>query len=45
MRLFWVLCVVWREGIAERRGVGQVVEEALEGAVGEAPRARGVFLG
>ena len=30
LKLFWVLCVVWQDGIAERRGVGQVLEEALE---------------
>lgn len=44
MKLFWVLCVVWQDGIAERRGVGQVLEEALEDAVGR-PEVKSVLLG
>ena len=44
MKLFWELCVVWQGGIAERRGVGQVLEGALEDAVGN-PKVKCVFLG
>ena len=44
LKLFWVLCVVWQDGIAERRGVGQVLEEALEDAVGQ-PEVKNVLLG
>lgn len=44
LKLFWVLCVVWQDGIAERRGVGQVLEEALEDAVGK-PEVKSVLLG
>lgn len=41
--LFWVLCVEWHEGIARRKGVGQVLESALEdsGAV----EVKNVLLG
>lgn len=49
MRLFWALYVVWRDGVAERRGVGQVVEGVLEegGGGGEAKRVKvkSVLLG
>ena len=45
MKLFWVLYVVWKEGIAERRGVGQILQEALEDAVEPAPRVKSVLLG
>jgi hypothetical protein len=44
MKLFWVLWVVWKDGVAKRRGVGQVLEEALEDAVGQ-PEVRSVLLG
>jgi hypothetical protein len=44
MKLFWVLCVVWQDGIAERRGVGQVLEGALDDAVGQ-PEVKNVLLG
>jgi hypothetical protein len=30
--LFWILHVVWENGIAQRRGVGQVLESSLESA-------------
>ena len=45
IKLFWVLYVVWEDGIAERRGVGQILESAIEDAVEPAPRVKGVFLG
>jgi hypothetical protein len=44
MKFFWVLCVVWQDGIAERRGVGQILEGALEDAVGQA-EVKSVLLG
>jgi hypothetical protein len=44
MKLFWVLCIVWQDGIAERRGVGQVLEGALEDALGQ-PEVKSVLLG
>jgi hypothetical protein len=43
--LFWVLVVVWQDGIAERRGVGQVLVSALETAVEPGPEVKFVLLG
>ena len=43
--LLWVLVVVWKDGIAERRGVGQVLASALEAAVEPAPEVKQVLLG
>ncbi|KAK3389424.1 heterokaryon incompatibility protein-domain-containing protein [Podospora didyma] len=43
--LLWVLCVEWRDGIAWRRGVGQILTSALEGALKPGPDVRLVFLG
>jgi hypothetical protein len=45
MKLFWVMYVIWREGVAERRGIGQILEDALEDAVGESAGVRTVLLG
>ncbi|KAF2629382.1 HET-domain-containing protein [Macroventuria anomochaeta] len=45
MKLFWVMYVVWQDGIAERRGIGQILELALENAVGEKPTTKSVLLG
>ena len=42
--LLWVIYVEWREGIAERRGLGQILVGALEDAVGE-PEVKLVVLG
>lgn len=44
-KLFWIVHVVWKDGIAERRGVGQVVSSALETAVEPKPEVRSVLLG
>lgn len=30
--LFWILHVAWKDGIAERRGIGQVLTSVLENA-------------
>jgi hypothetical protein len=43
--LFWVLVVVWQDGIAERRGVAQVLASALEMAVEPGPEVKSVLLG
>ncbi|KAK2766785.1 hypothetical protein FQN54_006099 [Arachnomyces sp. PD_36] len=43
--LFWVLYIVWKEGIAERRGVGQVLSSALEVAVEPKPEIKTIMLG
>jgi hypothetical protein len=42
--LLWVLYAVWRDGIAERRGVGQILVSALEDAA-KAPEVKLVLLG
>lgn len=44
-KLFWILHAVWKDGIAERRGVGQVLTSALEVAVEPKPEAKLVLLG
>ena len=43
--LFWVLVIVWQDGIAERRGVGQVLASAFETAVDPGPEVKLVLLG
>lgn len=43
--LFWVMYVVWQDGIAERKGVGQILESALENAVDGKPTVKNVLLG
>lgn len=43
--LFWILHVVWNNGIAERRGVGQVLCSALRKSVGPKPEVKQVLLG
>ena len=43
--LFWVMHIVWYEGIAERRGIGQVTAEALENSFAPGPVVKEVFLG
>ncbi|KAF1846033.1 HET-domain-containing protein [Cucurbitaria berberidis CBS 394.84] len=45
MKLFWVLHVIWKDGIAERRGVGQILQSALEDAFEPAPCVKPIFLG
>lgn len=44
-RLFWVMHIVWQQGIAERCGIGQVFASALEGAVGGKPEVKQILLG
>ncbi|KAF2171390.1 hypothetical protein M409DRAFT_18503 [Zasmidium cellare ATCC 36951] len=44
-RLFWVMHIAWNQGIAERRGVGQVLASALETAVGDKPVVKQILLG
>jgi hypothetical protein len=43
--LFWILHVVWKDGIAQRRGVGQVMSSALENAAEPKPEVKLVLLG
>lgn len=43
--LLWVLYIVWKEGIAQRRGVGQVLSSALEVAVEPKPEIKTILLG
>ena len=43
--LLWVLHVTWQDGIAERRGVGQVLASALETAAEPSPQVKTVLLG
>lgn len=45
MKLFWVMYVVWEGGIAQRRGIGQILEAALEDAASEKPSVKTVNLG
>jgi hypothetical protein len=44
-KLFWILYVVWNEGIAERRGVGQVLGGALEMAAELKPDTKLILFG
>lgn len=44
-KLLWCLHIVWIDGIAERRGVAQVLQSALEVAVEPKPCVKGVLLG
>jgi hypothetical protein len=44
-KLFWVIHIVWKDGIAERRGIGQVLSSALETATDPKPEVKVVLLG
>lgn len=44
-RLLWVMHIVWKQGIAERHGVGQVLASALERSVGPRPQVKRILLG
>ena len=44
-KLFWIIHVVWKDGIAERRGVGQILSSALETAINPKPETKVVLLG
>lgn len=43
--LFWVLHVIWHEGIAERRGIGQILISAVQKSCPPGPVVKAVFLG
>lgn len=45
MKLFWVMYVIWIDGVAERRGIGQILESTLEDAVDQKPCVKRVLLG
>jgi hypothetical protein len=44
-KLLWVLYIVWIDGVAERRGVAQILERALEEAVEPKPCVKSIILG
>lgn len=44
-KLLWVLHIVWIDGIAERRGVGQILEQSLHVAVEPLPILKLIHLG
>jgi hypothetical protein len=37
--------VIWNDGLAERKGIGQILGSALEDAVGTEPCLKQVLLG
>lgn len=43
--LFWCLYVVWSNGIAERRGVAQIMQSSLREAAEPRPSVKSVLLG
>lgn len=43
--LLWVMYVEWADGIAERRGIGQILISALVNAVAPGPKLQVVLLG
>jgi hypothetical protein len=43
-KLFWILYIVWNEGIAKRGGVGQVLSEVLELTAAK-PEVKLILLG
>lgn len=43
--LLWVMYVEWTDGIAERRGIGQILVSALVNAVAPGPKLQVVLLG
>ncbi|KAL1862635.1 hypothetical protein Daus18300_008433 [Diaporthe australafricana] len=44
-RLIWIMHVEWKDGIAERRGIGQMRVSGLAKAVAPGPTVRSVLLG
>lgn len=44
-RLVWIMHVEWKDGIAERRGIGQMRVSGLAEAVAPGPTCRLVLLG
>lgn len=44
-KLFWILYVVTEDGIAERRGVGQILSSALETKEDPKPAVKTILLG
>lgn len=43
--LVWIMHVEWTDGIAERRGIGQIYVSGLEAAVAPGPKLQIVMLG
>ncbi|KAF7510751.1 hypothetical protein GJ744_006117 [Endocarpon pusillum] len=44
-RLYWVLLLTWNEGVAERRGLGQILRSAVEKSFSPGPQWREIVLG
>jgi hypothetical protein len=44
-KLFWIVHIVWKDGIAERRGIGQLLSSALETATDPKPEIKAILLG
>lgn len=42
--LLWVLQIIWIDGIAERRGVGQILASSLNHALQPAPKLKKILL-
>ncbi|KAB5578250.1 heterokaryon incompatibility protein-domain-containing protein [Coniochaeta sp. 2T2.1] len=45
LELFWALYIVWEEGIAERRGVAQLLATAVGQSLGPGPEIKEIHLG
>ncbi|KAB5584851.1 heterokaryon incompatibility protein-domain-containing protein [Coniochaeta sp. 2T2.1] len=45
LELFWALYIVWKDGIAERRGVAQLLATAVGKALGHGPEIKEILLG
>jgi hypothetical protein len=43
--LFWALCIIWQNGIAERRGVAQLLSTAVGKACSPGPEIKDILLG
>lgn len=42
---FWALMLVWKDGVAERRGVAELSKSALDGCLPPGPRWKAITLG
>lgn len=43
--LLWVMSITWVDGIAERRGIGQVLTQSLADSVEPRPEVKEILLG
>jgi hypothetical protein len=44
-RLYWVLLLTWNDGVAERRGIGQILQSSIETSFPPGPQWREIVLG